>query len=57
MAVPTELFLIGVFMGIIGAALFGISNVVYKSQSAEIQPTAINAFKMWIHFPLCSLQY
>lgn len=52
MAVPPELFLTGVFMGIIGAALFGISNVVYKSQSAEIQPTAINAFKMWIALPV-----
>lgn len=52
MAVPPELFLTGVFMGLIGAALFGISNVVYKSQSAEIQPTAINAFKMWIALPV-----
>jgi drug/metabolite transporter (DMT)-like permease len=52
MAVPPELFLTGVFMGIIGAALFGISNVFYKSQSAEIQPTAINAFKMWIALPV-----
>ncbi len=52
MAVPPELFLAGVFMGIMAAALFGISNVVYKSQSAEIQPTAINAFKMWIALPV-----
>ncbi|MDO8125067.1 MAG: DMT family transporter [Candidatus Hermodarchaeota archaeon] len=52
MAVPPELFLAGVFMGITAAALFGISNVVYKSQSAEIQPTAINAFKMWIALPV-----
>lgn len=52
MVVPPELFLIGVFMGLLGAALFGMSNVVYKSQSAEIQPIAINAFKMWIALPV-----
>jgi len=52
MVVPPELFLTGFFMGILGAALFGISNVVYKSQSAEIQPLAINAFKMWIALPV-----
>lgn len=52
MAVPPELFLAGGFMGIMAAALFGISNVVYKSQSAEIPPTAINAFKMWIALPV-----
>ncbi|MFX0078491.1 MAG: DMT family transporter [Candidatus Hermodarchaeota archaeon] len=52
MAVPPQLFLTGVFMGITAAALFGISNVVYKSQSTEIQPTAINAFKMWIALPV-----
>jgi drug/metabolite transporter (DMT)-like permease len=52
MAVPPELFLTGVFMGILGAALFGVSNVVYKSQSKEIRPIAINAFKMWIALPV-----
>ncbi len=52
MVVPPELFLVGVFMGLLGAALFGVSNVVYKSQSAEIQPIAINAFKMWIALPV-----
>ena len=52
MVVSPELFLTGFFMGILGAALFGISNVVYKSQSAEIQPLAINAFKMWIALPV-----
>lgn len=52
MVVPPELFLTGVIMGILGAALFGLSNVVYKSQSAEIQPIAINAFKMWIALPV-----
>ena len=55
MVVPPELFLTGVFMGLLGAALFGISNVVYKSQSAEIQPIAINAFKMWIALPVIAL--
>ncbi len=42
-------------MGLLGAVLFGISNVVYKSQSAEIQPIAINAFKMWIALPVIAL--
>lgn len=55
MAVPPELFLTGFIMGILGAALFGVSNVVYKSQSAEIQPLAINAFKMWIAFPVIAI--
>ncbi|MFX1319160.1 MAG: DMT family transporter [Promethearchaeota archaeon] len=52
MVVPSELFLSGVFMGLLGAALFGMSNVVYKSQSEEIQPIAINAYKMWIALPV-----
>ncbi|MHA2406681.1 MAG: DMT family transporter, partial [Candidatus Hermodarchaeia archaeon] len=52
MVVPPELFLTGFFMGVLGAALFGMSNVVYKSQSAEIQPLAINAFKMWVALPV-----
>jgi drug/metabolite transporter (DMT)-like permease len=54
-SVPPELFLTGVFMGILGAALFGFSNVVYKSQSMEIQPIAINAYKMWIALPVIAL--
>ncbi|MFX1244514.1 MAG: DMT family transporter [Promethearchaeota archaeon] len=46
---PTpELFLIGVFMGLVGAALYGFSNVIYKSQSHGIHPVLINALKMWI---------
>ncbi len=52
MVVPPELFLTGVFMGLFGAALFGFSNVVYKSQSNEIQPIAINTYKMWIALPV-----
>jgi drug/metabolite transporter (DMT)-like permease len=52
MVVPPELFFTGFLMGVLGAALFGMSNVVYKSQSAEIQPLAINAFKMWIALPV-----
>ncbi len=55
MVVPPELFLIGVFMGLLGAALFGVSNVVYKSQSAEIRPIGINAFKMWIALPVIAI--
>lgn len=47
-----ELFLMGVIMGLIGAALYGFSNVVYKSQSEGIHPFLINALKMWIALPL-----
>ena len=47
-----ELFLIGVVMGLIGAALYGFSNIVYKSQSESIHPFLINAVKMWIALPL-----
>ncbi|MFW9830949.1 MAG: DMT family transporter [Candidatus Thorarchaeota archaeon] len=52
MLITSELFILGVAMGLAGAALFGLSNVVYKSQSAEIHPIAINAFKMWITIPV-----
>jgi len=55
MVVPPELFLTGVFMGLLGAALFGFSNVVYKSQSNEIQPIAINTYKMWIALPVMAV--
>lgn len=55
MVVPPELFLTGFFMGVLGAALFGMSNVVYKSQSAEIQPLAINTFKMWVALPVMTI--
>ena len=47
-----ELFLMGLVMGLIGAALYGFSNVVYKSQSEGIHPFLINALKMWIALPL-----
>jgi drug/metabolite transporter (DMT)-like permease len=55
MVIPPELFLAGVFMGILGAALFGMSNVVYKSQSNDIQPIAINTFKMWVALPVIAI--
>ncbi len=55
MTLSPELFLIGAFLGLIGAALFGLSNVVYKSQSREIHPIVINAFKMWITIPVMLL--
>jgi drug/metabolite transporter (DMT)-like permease len=55
MVVPPELFFTGLFMGLLGAALFGVSNVVYKSQSSEIQPLAINALKMWVALPVITI--
>ncbi len=52
MTASPELFIIGVMMGLTGAGLFGISNIVYKSQSSEIKPVAINSYKMWITLPV-----
>jgi len=46
MSSSPELFLTGVIMGLIGAALYGFSNIVYKSQSENIHPFLINALKI-----------
>jgi drug/metabolite transporter (DMT)-like permease len=44
--------LVGQAAGLLCAALFGLSNIVYKSQSNEIRPLAITSLKMWISLPL-----
>ncbi len=48
-------FLLGIGSGLIGAAFYGVSVVVYKSQSEEIRPLAISSIKMWIALPLMAL--
>jgi drug/metabolite transporter (DMT)-like permease len=48
-------FLLGVGIGILGAALYGISVVVYKSQSQKITALSVSALKMWIALPLMAL--
>ena len=48
-------FLLGVGVGILGAALYGISVVIYKSQSEQITALSISALKMWIALPIMSL--
>ena len=48
-------FLLGVGIGIVGAALYGVSVVVYKSQSEQITALSISALKMWIALPIMSL--
>ncbi len=47
--------LFGQIAGLLTAALFGLSNIVYKSQSEEIRPLAITALKMWISLPLMAV--
>ena len=43
--------IIGSLIGLLGAALYGLSVVVYKSQSDEISPVAISSIKMWVALP------
>ncbi len=44
--------LLGAAAGLLCATLFGLSNVVYKSQNHEIHPLAITSLKMWVSLPL-----
>ncbi len=43
--------IIGSLIGLLGAALYGLSVVVYRSQSDEIRPIAISSIKMWVALP------
>ncbi|MFW9962827.1 MAG: DMT family transporter [Candidatus Sifarchaeia archaeon] len=43
--------LLGSVIGLVGAALYGFSVVVYRSQADEINPVAVSAIKMWIALP------
>ena len=51
----TPQILIGSLIGLVGAALYGFSVVVYKSQSEGIRPIAISSIKMWIALPFMTL--
>ena len=48
-AVPD--LVIGVAAGFLGAALYALSVVVYRSQSDEIRPLAVSSIKMWVAWP------
>jgi drug/metabolite transporter (DMT)-like permease len=42
---------IGVAAGFLGAALYALSVVVYRSQADEIRPLAVSSIKMWVAWP------
>ncbi|MFX1605030.1 MAG: DMT family transporter [Promethearchaeota archaeon] len=50
MQVTSDLIL-GSTIGLIGAAMYGLSVVVYRSQADEIRPIAVSAIKMWVALP------
>jgi len=50
MQVTPDLIL-GSIIGLIGAALYGFSVVVYRSQADEINPIAVSSIKMWVALP------
>lgn len=54
MQVSPDLIL-GSIIGLVGAALYGLSVVVYRSQAKEIRPVAISAIKMWVALPFMTL--
>ena len=43
--------IIGSLIGLLGAALYGLSVVVYRSQADEIRPVAVSSIKMWVALP------
>ena len=45
----------GSLVGLTGAALYGLSVVVYRSQSEGIKPVAISSIKMWVALPFMTL--
>jgi len=47
--------IVGSLVGLLGAALYGLSVVVYRSQSEEIRPVAIASIKMWVALPFTAL--
>ncbi|MGY5856183.1 MAG: DMT family transporter [Candidatus Thorarchaeota archaeon] len=50
MQVTPDLIL-GSVIGLIGAALYGLSVVAYRSQADEIRPVAISSIKMFVALP------
>jgi DME family drug/metabolite transporter len=51
----TPELILGSAIGLAGAALYGLSVVVYRSQAKEIRPVAISAIKMWVALPFMTL--
>ena len=47
--------ILGSLIGLLGAALYGLSVVVYRSQSEEIKPVAISSIKMWVALPFMAI--
>jgi drug/metabolite transporter (DMT)-like permease len=47
--------ILGSTIGIVGAALYGFSVVVYRSQADETSPIAVSALKMWIALPFMAI--
>ncbi len=47
--------ILGSAIGLAGAALYGFSVVVYRSQAKEIRPVAISAIKMWVALPFMTI--
>ena len=51
----TPELIIGSLTGLLGAALYGLSVVVYRSQAHEIRPLAVSAIKMFVALPFIGL--
>ncbi|MFW9807492.1 MAG: DMT family transporter [Candidatus Thorarchaeota archaeon] len=47
--------ILGSTIGLIGAALYGFSVVVYRSQADEIDPITTSAIKMWVALPFMTI--
>jgi drug/metabolite transporter (DMT)-like permease len=47
--------ILGSAIGLVGAALYGLSVVVYRSQADEVSPVATSAIKMWIALPFMAI--
>ncbi|MFW9975099.1 MAG: DMT family transporter, partial [Candidatus Thorarchaeota archaeon] len=47
--------ILGSAIGLLGAALYGFSVVVYRSQADEINPVAVSSIKMWVALPFMIL--
>ncbi len=47
--------LIGVAAGLIGAALYAFSVVVYRSKASDVRALMVGAIKMWIALPLMAV--
>ncbi len=51
----TPEIIVGSLIGLLGAALYGLSVVVYRSQANEIRPVAVSAIKMFVAWPFIGI--